>query len=255
MKCNECSKTMIKINRRVEIDKPEFYMTKREKEEFQVAKESGDLSDWIHGVVEYKCPECNARISTISETVKTYDSLILMWYFKAKRGGDYFSRFIFAYIAFNAYLKAYIIIDTDIDRKAIQRLKQNESYKRKYLSRVESDKELNEVWKSLIKELQDEPLLNSSRNIDDPEINGWWNCSGDDKNVLNPLPVGVVNSLDDWANMIEFWLGVRNNLFHGGKNPDVQRDIFLVEHAYKTIIEFMELELSNIGFNMENLEF
>jgi hypothetical protein len=46
--------------------------------------------------------------------------------------------------------------------------------------------------------------------------------------------------------MIEFWYGVRNNLFHGGKNPDVKRDYFLVEHAFKTLSKFMDFKVRHI---------
>ena len=58
---------------------------------------------------------------------------------------------------------------------------------------------------------------------------------------------GVLRSTDDWENIVEFWYGVRNNLFHGGKNPSIGRDIFLVKHAYETLKTFMDNEVNQFG--------
>ncbi len=46
--------------------------------------------------------------------------------------------------------------------------------------------------------------------------------------------------------MVEFWYAVRNNLFHGGKNPTIKRDCFLVEHAYRTLAVFMKNEIDSM---------
>ena len=49
---------------------------------------------------------------------------------------------------------------------------------------------------------------------------------------------------DDWANLIEFWVTIRNNLFHGAKNPEIERDQLVVEHGYKTLKVLMDILLS-----------
>lgn len=90
-------------------------------------------------------------------------------------------------------------------------------------------------WKAVIRELKREPLHNTSLDFDNPEIGDYW--QGD------PATRGRVLSVVDWGNMVEFWHEVRNNLFHGGKDPSIKRDCFLVEYAYKTISEFMGMEI------------
>ena len=112
------------------------------------------------------------------------------------------------------------------------------------LGLVDSSESLNVMWSLIIEELNRNPLYNSSRDMDFPEIDSWWNQNGNKIDVNDLSPKGVVHSLSDWDNMIEFWYGVRNNLFHGGKDPDIQRDRFLVEHVYKTLSCFMTNEIS-----------
>lgn len=46
--------------------------------------------------------------------------------------------------------------------------------------------------------------------------------------------------------MVEFWYTVRNNLFHGGKNPQFQRDKLLVENSYKTLSPFVDILIEQI---------
>ena len=41
--------------------------------------------------------------------------------------------------------------------------------------------------------------------------------------------------------MVEFWYSIRNNLFHGTKDPEVERDRKLVEFGYKTLSSLMEI--------------
>ncbi len=105
---------------------------------------------------------------------------------------------------------------------------------------------LKDTWTEIISELKSKPLHNSSHDMDDQQIDKWWNSSGDQPNQENSIQKGEVLSLNDWGNMVEFWYSVRNNLFHGGKNPDVQRDLFLVKNAYLTLRQFMTAEVSNL---------
>lgn len=76
----------------------------------------------------------------------------------------------------------------------------------------------------------------------------WWNCSHNSLNELTEAEKskakGVIHSLTDWENMVEFWYSVRNNLFHGAKNPESDRDQFAVEYGYKTLRALMEIFLN-----------
>jgi len=45
-------------------------------------------------------------------------------------------------------------------------------------------------------------------------------------------------------NMVEFWHSIRNNLFHGAKNPENERDQFAVKYGYRTLNELMEIMLN-----------
>ena len=250
MICRKCKKPMVKVARYIELDEADYELTEGQEADYLAALESGDTSEWDYGVVEYECKQCGSKISEMNDNVKSYDGLIRMWHEKAKQG-DYFSRFVFEYIAFNAYLKSRIVLEMVSDRTAIQRLKRNKGLKVNYLKLTEKNKELNGLWKKLIGELNRQPLLNSSRNIDSPEMDKWWNCSEDDPTRAKKGTKGIVRSLKDWENMVEFWYSVRNNLFHGGKNPDVQRDHFLVEHAFRTLESFMRIELSLLGDDLK----
>ncbi|HEX2792143.1 MAG TPA: hypothetical protein VHO23_00250, partial [Candidatus Paceibacterota bacterium] len=65
-------------------------------------------------------------------------------------------------------------------------------------------------------------------------------CSG--KNVCEEQ--GKIRNLEDWENMVEFWHSIRNNLFHGSKNPQDERDQLLIGNGYKTLNPLVELFLA-----------
>jgi len=242
---------MVKVDRYVELDELNGTESEGQMADYFAAQESGDTSEWEYGVIEYECKQCGGRIAEVNDNVRDYDGLISMWHEKARQG-DYFSRYVFEYIAFNAYLKSHIVLDVVGDRTAIQRLKQNEKFKIKYLSIVKKESDLRSTWENLIKELKKEPLLNSSRDIDNSELDKWWNQSGEQ--YIAPVDagnMGIISTVKDWPNMVEFWYSIRNNLFHGGKNPNVQRDLFLVEHAFKTLNAFMKMEIRRLGEDLK----
>lgn len=99
------------------------------------------------------------------------------------------------------------------------------------------------MWEEVIKELKNRPLHNSSHDYDLPEIDPWWNSSTKEPDRTTDKKKGVVHNTEDWENMIEFWVAVRNNLFHGGKDPNIRRDQFLVKYAYLTMSPFMESQI------------
>jgi len=176
-----------------------------------------------------------------------YKQLIKNWHIRANEN-DYFSKFVFEYLAFIAFLKTQKYLNEKIDRSAIQKLKMDTQIKDKYLSKINSNHHLKSNWGKVRQELERKGLENTSRDLNNVEEIKWWNCSydkpeqmtDDEKNKLK----GVIHSINDWENMVEFWHSIRNNLFHGAKNPKDERDQFLAEYGFKTLKELMEIFLN-----------
>ena len=211
--------------------------------DYFAAEESGDNGEWNLGIVEYSCAKCDIVVQVVNDQLPDYYPLIIAWHEMAA-GGDCFSQFVFQYLSFIAHIKNNLFYEELSDRRAIQRLKQDDRIKNNYLSLIDQARELRQEWIELMKELEREPLHNSSTDPDYPGIDNWWNTKKYQPNEEDKLPKGRVLSLNDWENMVEFWYGVRNNLFHGGKNPRIGRDVFLVEHAFRTLRHLMENEIS-----------
>lgn len=243
MKCEYCGRKLIKIERREEMADLDDDATDGQMADYFAAELSGDNGAWNIGIVEYQCTHCNRKIEIISDELRDYRTLVLRWHHKAEEG-DYFSRFVFEYLAFIAHLRNNLFIGAATDRRAIQLLKQHTTLEKNYLQFIQGNKSLLETWQSVIEELNQNPLYNTSKDSDYPEIDVWWNSIGNDADKEDQSQKGIVRSLSDWGNMVEFWYSVRNNLFHGTKDPDVQRDCFLVEHAYRTLAIFMDNEIA-----------
>lgn len=176
-----------------------------------------------------------------------YKQLIKNWHIRANEN-DYFSKFVFEYLAFIAFLKTQKYLNENTDRSAIQKIKRDTQIKDKYLLKINSNYHLKSNWEKVKQELEIKRLGNTSRDLNNVKEGKWWNCShdkpeqmtDDDKNKLK----GVIHSLNDWGNMVEFWHSIRNNLFHGSKNPENERDQFLTEYGLKTLRELMEIFLN-----------
>jgi len=179
-----------------------------------------------------------------------YRQLIKKWHTKAIEE-DYFSKFVFEYLAFIAFLKTQKYSSGDKDRQAIQKLKRDGDIKQRYLTKVEGDSTLKNNWQHIKQELDGLRLGNVSRDLNNVEEIKWWNCSHNDINQMTSEEKqkikGVIHSLDDWENMVEFWHSIRNNLFHGAKNPENERDQFAVKYGYFTLRELMEIMLDEWG--------
>ena len=175
-----------------------------------------------------------------------YKQLIENWHAKAS-GEDYFSKFVFEYLAFIAFLKTQKYESTDTDRRAIQKFKRNNLIKEKYLQKINSKEDLKEDWEQIKEKLEEVPLGNASRDLNTVEELIWWNCSPNERNQMiqedESKTKGVIHSLEDWENMVEFWHSIRNNLFHGAKSPENARDQFVVKYGYLTLKELMVLLL------------
>jgi len=177
-----------------------------------------------------------------------YDNLIKNWHIKASEE-DYFSKFVFEYLAFIAFLKKKKFTSYIFDRDAIQLLKQDENMKASYLEKFQHNPELKRAWEKIKEELDNVPLGNTSRNSEEIEEIKWWNCSclrlQDQTKKDKEKDKGIIHSLDDWENMVEFWYAIRNNLFHASKNPEDTRDKLVVQNGYITLRELVETFLNN----------
>jgi phage FluMu protein Com len=246
MRCDQCGRQLLKVDRREEMAELDDGATEGQETDYLAAELSGDNGAWSVAVIEYRCPHCKIGYETQEEELTNYKSLILGWHEKAAEG-DHFSRFIFEYLAFIAHLKNNIFFTARSDRGAIQALKRDEGRKHLYLEMLNANRPLLDWYEQLIQELRRAPLHNSSQDLDNPEIDRWWNTSQLEPWHDDPLEKGVIHSADDWENTVEFWCSVRNNLFHGGKNPNVQRDLFLVMAAYKTLKAYMDIEIDSLA--------
>ncbi len=159
------------------------------------------------------------------EMTVDYDELIYLWYQKAVHK-DYFSKFVFLYLAFAAFLRKKRFPECNKDREAIEKLKEDKEIKDKfYTFYVKCDRRTITVIEGLIRELKKQPLKNET--------------GGKTKQV-------IINSVDDWKNIIEFVYVVRNNLFHGEKSPEAFRDFVMVYHAYKILLSIVEVMVGMI---------
>ena len=247
MKCANCGSTLRKVDRREEMADLEEGATEGQFADYLAAELSGDRGGWNLGIVEYHCPRRGHWHQLQYENLPDYADLIFGWHQKSRKEGDYFSRFVFEYLAFIAHLKNNVFFEETSDRQVIQALKRDQIRRARYAKGVSSDRRLRRVLQRLLDELKERPLHNSSFDLDYPEIDRWWNCSDRQPGRGEAPGGGVIRSTDDWENMVEFWYGVRNNLFHGGKNPNQKRDHFLVAHAYETLNVFMDAEVSDLG--------
>lgn len=177
-----------------------------------------------------------------------FDRLIKNWHSKASEE-DYFSKFVFEYLAFIAYLrkKRFKSEEGEDDRNTIQRLKQDNETKTAYLKRIQSNKKLKSAWEEIKKEFDEKAFHDAARLSLGRGEHTWWNCSHlkshEQTEEEERKTKGVIHNLEDWENMVEFWYCVRNNLFHGEKDPEHKRDEFAVGFGYKTLSELVEMLL------------
>jgi hypothetical protein len=96
-------------------------------------------------------------------------------------------------------------------------------------------------------ELHEFRLANASRSNDEIEEIKWWNCSHSDLHDQTPEESrkikGIIHNMEDWENMVEFWYSIRNNLFHGAKDPEEKRDQILIQNGYITLRELVQILL------------
>ncbi|MEA2701991.1 MAG: hypothetical protein QOE22_700 [Candidatus Parcubacteria bacterium] len=171
-----------------------------------------------------------------------FEQLIRSWHAQAG-SEDYFSKYVFEYLAFIAYLKRIKFTNRVTDSSAIRALKYDAEVRNMYLDLVARDNHLQQSWQSIKNELDERPLGELDKNTDDVHAIWYWDC--DCQNVQDQEShfcdqQGRIRNLEDWRNMIEFWHSIRNNLFHGGKNPDDERDQLLIKAGFETLRSLME---------------
>ena len=162
-----------------------------------------------------------------------FEKLIQNWHSKKIVPEDYFSNFIFEYLAFIAYLKKVAYFEGS-DRVTINQLKDDARFASQYKEIIKADLSLQQTWEYLIVELKSNPITN----VTSPrQLEKHWDGA----------KLGVIVSTEDWKNTVEFWYTVRNNLFHGLKDPESSRDMKMAEYAYKTLSPLVDIFVSQIG--------
>lgn len=177
-----------------------------------------------------------------------YHQLIRNWHEKAS-DEDYFSKYVFEYLAFIGLLKRVLFVDQDTDTGAIRNLKHYQHLRDLYLSKISSSTSLTKAWESIKVELDKRSLRIVSDNTWEAVPIQHWKCTHNPQNWRKHVcdEQGKIHDLNDWENMVEFWHSIRNNLFHGSKNPEDARDQFLVENGFKTLHPLVEMILEDIG--------
>lgn len=161
-----------------------------------------------------------------------YWESIKKWHERTKEEKDVFIQFILEYISFIAFLKSKNPMIRD--RPLIQKLKRDENLKKKYLE--EMDKRIIET---LMNELERDPI----KNVTVPD-DRYWDNDTNRKLALISSNDGKLRSMDDFTNIIEFIYRARNNLFHGQKSLNYERDEIIVKYGYKLLHPLMEIVLN-----------
>lgn len=179
-----------------------------------------------------------------------YENLIKNWHQQAT-SDDFFSKYVFEYLAFIGFLKRIKFVNEDSDTNAVRRLKHDEEFKNVYLTQVENSPTLQEAWNLIKTELDTSPLHAISESTGEICSIWYWDCghefeSKKEREVHECEKQGTIRDLSDWANMVEFWHSIRNNLFHGSKNPQDKRDKILIENGFKTLSPLVDFMVTTI---------
>lgn len=156
---------------------------------------------------------------------------------------------MFEYLAYIAFLRKKKFRNVNgTEQRVIQMLKADTTLRDLYLNKISPRSELRKSWKKIKDELAVSPLGDVSGGQDIPDEVRWWNCSHTEMNQRTLQEerkrVGVIHSYNDWENMIQFWTAIRHNMFHGGKDPQNNRDKLLVQHGYATLRPLVEILLA-----------
>jgi hypothetical protein len=92
-----------------------------------------------------------------------YRDLIGQWFSRSKSETDIFTRFIFLYISFIAFLTQEQVESGRSDRNIIDSLKNSEDAKNYYMYLIQNNSELRATTQRLISELGEHPIINVTR--------------------------------------------------------------------------------------------
>jgi hypothetical protein len=150
--------------------------------------------------------------------------IVLKWYYRSKL--DYFDSYINLFISYNAWF-AKATGETS-DRNAINKLKERNDIWDEYLA-GEVLQDLEPIASQISALTNERPLQNLTGG------NTHWD--------------GIMKDSKDWPSLIEFWYRVRCNIFHGSKTPEDDREVLIVELAYKSLEVFMREIVGRIENN------
>lgn len=142
-----------------------------------------------------------------------YKSLSKKWYERGLSEKDIFVKFLLFYIALEANIK--------LKFSKIRKLKQDTSIKGRFYEKV-----CTEDLKKLKVELDKRPLKNMN-----PDGDQRW-----DGKLTDPY---------EFRNVIEFVIRTRNNMFHGDKSPDGNRDEFIVKSGICVLQPLVEVLIND----------
>lgn len=149
-------------------------------------------------------------------------NLINGWRQKAHQEGDPFSKFVFIWFCFNAWIEN--LSDANSDRKMIDELKSRKSNMANFADIFHTALNSRENYfkssvTALVHQSQEKPIENAR-----------------DK---NKAPVSIKDEFD-FENIVEAIYRIRCNLFHGGKDPDDSRDQVLVKTAQRVLERWID---------------
>ncbi|HXK37891.1 MAG TPA: hypothetical protein VJ579_02390 [Candidatus Paceibacterota bacterium] len=159
------------------------------------------------------------------------------WHNKANI--DFFILFMVEYLAFVSLIRQLYRGDGK-ERSSIQILKAETTVQQHYINQIAKDSVLRGSWLELMNELNDTGLQGDA---------GWWNNSSRNKFIGVRDDRGNINNQEDWSNMVEVLYQIRNNLFHGTKDPNSIRDQILVRNGYFALRSLVEILIENTPRN------
>ena len=142
-----------------------------------------------------------------------YKSLSKKWYERGLSEKDIFVKFLLFYIALEANIK--------LRFNKIREIKQDTQIRNSFYKKV-----CTEDLEKLKGELDIKPLKNM-----DPDGDQRWN--------------GKLTGFEDFSSVIEFVIRTRNNMFHGDKSPDDNRDEFIVKSGICVLQPLVEVLIND----------
>ena len=150
--------------------------------------------------------------------------LICIWYNRAQEATDFFDRFIYIWIAFEAFTSNYT----------------ERNWPTKVRNILKKDKKMNATFSSLMLDKSFSRLvLELQKNCP------VWDAR--EKYSKNPDSSKSIEDPNDFGEVLEVLYKIRNNLFHGGKRPDIERDKLLVKLSFNIVHVFLDSIISEVG--------